>query len=121
MFKKVSKEGVDFSLKYDKINFFGKVYQKSTTIVFLEAKIEGELEHKCDRCAESICLKVDEKIEMLISDGIYKTAEINKTVNQNDLAIMEVYNGFINFDEILQSEIESYKSDYHYCTICESQ
>ncbi|MDR2341485.1 MAG: DUF177 domain-containing protein [Campylobacteraceae bacterium] len=120
-FKKVSKEGLDFSLKYDTISFFGKVYQKFQTIVLLKGKIEGELEHRCDRCAEDIRLRIDEKIEMLISDGIYKMTEIDGFANEDNLAIIEIYDGLINFDEILQSEIELYKSDYHYCITCKSQ
>ncbi|MDR0408318.1 MAG: DNA-binding protein [Campylobacteraceae bacterium] len=120
-FKKVSKEGLDFSLARNKINFFGKIYQKSPTLALLEGKLEGELEHRCDRCAEDICLIVDEQVEMLISDGVYKTTKIDKQISQDTLAIVEIYDGLINFDGILQSEIESYKSDYHYCAICESQ
>ncbi|MDR0579143.1 MAG: DUF177 domain-containing protein [Campylobacteraceae bacterium] len=120
-FKKVSKEGLDFSLKHDTISFFGKLYQKSPMIVLLKGKIEGELEHRCDRCAEDIRLRVDEKIEMLISDGIYKTTEVDGFVNENNLAVVEIFDGLINFDEILQSEIELYKSDYHYCITCKSQ
>jgi uncharacterized metal-binding protein YceD (DUF177 family) len=120
-FKKVNKEGFDFSLTCGKINFFGKVYQKSPILVLLKAKLEGELEHKCDRCAEDICLIVDEQIEMLISDGAYKTTKTDKFIIQDTLAVIEVYDGLINFNEILQSEIELYKSDYHYCTTCESQ
>jgi uncharacterized metal-binding protein YceD (DUF177 family) len=120
-FKKVSKEGLDFSLTCDKINFFGKVYQKSPTIILLKAKLEGELEHKCDRCAEDISLTVNEQIEMLISDGIYKATKVDELTDQDTLAVVEIYDGLINFDEILQSEIELYKSDYHYCTTCKSQ
>jgi uncharacterized metal-binding protein YceD (DUF177 family) len=118
-FKKTTKEGFDFSISSNKINFFGKIYQKSPTIVLLKAKLQGELEYKCDRCAKDIYLNVDENIEMLISDGIYKVAD--EFINRDDLAVVEVYNGFINFDEILQSEIELYKSDYHYCDTCKSQ
>ncbi|MDR1284666.1 MAG: hypothetical protein LBJ88_00525 [Campylobacteraceae bacterium] len=120
-FKKVTKEGLDFSLTCDKINFFGKVYQKSPTLVLLKAKIDGELEHRCDRCAEDICLIIGEQIEMLISDGTYKTTKTDKCVTQDALAVIEIYDGLINFNEILQSEIESYKSDYHYCVTCKSQ
>ncbi|MDR3177630.1 MAG: DUF177 domain-containing protein [Campylobacteraceae bacterium] len=120
-FKKVNKDGLDFSLKRDTISFFGKVYQKSPTIALLEAKLEGELEHKCDRCAEDIRLRVDEKVEMLISDGIYKTTEIDEFAREDVLAVVEIYDGLIDFNEILQSEIELYKSDYHYCATCKSQ
>jgi uncharacterized metal-binding protein YceD (DUF177 family) len=113
-FRKVAKEGSDFSFKNENVRFFGKVFLKSSNKVFLKAKLEGEIEHICDRCAEDITLQINEPIEIIISDGIYKG-------ETGDLDVVETEGGVVNFDEILESEIESYKSDYHYCDKCKSQ
>jgi uncharacterized metal-binding protein YceD (DUF177 family) len=110
-FKKIAKEGSDFALKQEKIDFFGRVSLLSQTMVSLKAKIEGEIEHNCDRCGEDIVLKLDESVEIIISDGIYK--------GETDvLDVVEIHDGLISFDDILQSEVEAYKSDYHYCDRC---
>lgn len=113
-FRKVAKEGSDFSLKSENVHFFGKVFLKSSNKVFLKAKLEGEAEHICDRCGEDIALKINEPVELIISDGIYQ-GELS------ELDVVETEGGVVNFDEILESEIQSYKSDYHYCDKCKSQ
>ncbi len=46
----------------------------------------------------------------LLSDGIF-----NK---ESEDLVIEIDNGIIDFDEIIQNEIASVQSDYHFCTEC---
>ena len=39
--------------------------------------------------------------------------------SQTDELVMEIEDGFIDFDEIIQSELSSIQSDYHICKECE--
>lgn len=111
-FKKVIKEGLDFSLEKDGLNFFGKVYAKPNGLVQCVGNIKGSVEHVCDRCGDDVDLDLDESIDIFISNGIYKNSETDQ------IDVVEFYEDFIDFGDILDSEIEAFKSDYHYCQNC---
>ncbi|MDR0761626.1 MAG: hypothetical protein LBF13_01100 [Campylobacteraceae bacterium] len=112
-FRKITKEALSFELSSENIKFLGKVFRKSSDLVLLKADLLGQIGHTCDRCGEELNLDINEPLEMLLSDGIYK-GEID------NLDIVEFYGGVIDFNEILQSEIESIKSSYHYCNKCKN-
>ena len=57
-------------------------------------------------------LLVDEKVEFFISDGLYKED------NNMDIDVVESFNEIADLDELLISEIELIKSDYHCCEEC---
>ena len=50
----------------------------------------------------------------IISNGIYK----GKEENLED--VVEFFDGFVNLEEVLTSEIEAFKSDYFYCDKCKN-
>lgn len=112
-FKKIAKEALSFELLSENIKLSGKVFRKSSDLVLLKADLVGQMDHTCDRCGEELSLEINEPLEILLSDGIYK-GEID------NLDVVEFYDGVINFNEILQSEIESIKSGYHYCGKCKN-
>jgi uncharacterized metal-binding protein YceD (DUF177 family) len=111
-FKKVNKEGIEFSLNTEELNFFGKLYTKSNGLVSCKAKIEGETSHICDRCGDDLVLKIDEDIDIFISNGVYENNE------KDEIDVVEFYDEIIYLDEILNSEVEALRSDYHYCNKC---
>ena len=56
-------------------------------------------------------IEVDEELQLLLSDGIYKGDE-------SEYLLIEVENSLIDFNEIIESELNSIKSDYHICENC---
>lgn len=113
-FLKITPTPTPFEIERDGVKFIGTLSRKNYALVKCEAKIQGEIEHSCDRCAADIKLDIDEQISLLLSDGEYRG-------NDGELAdVIEFFNGFIDLDEVLLSEIESYKSDYFYCDECKS-
>jgi hypothetical protein len=54
---------------------------------------------------------LDEKLELTLSDGIYDE-------DDNLLDVIEFFEGYIDIDEIIESEVASIKSDFHYCKDC---
>ena len=56
----------------------------------------------------------NEKIHFLASDGIYSSNDERDL----DKIIIEIDNNFVDFEEILQSELESLRTDYHVCDSC---
>jgi len=108
-FRKVGKDANSFELKDKELTFSGSFRRVSNSIVRLDYKLEGKLLHSCDGCAEDFELKICEESSLDVSDGRY---------NGDDIDVIETFDGFIDFDEIFQSEVESVKSDYHYCKNC---
>ncbi len=110
-FRKIPTTNTPFSLDKDGVNYSGVFKKLSPKMVEIDLNIFGELKHTCDGCLEDFKLKIDETSKLLINDGVY---------SGNDMDIIESFDGFIDFDEIAQSEIESIKSDYHYCNKCKN-
>ncbi len=112
LLRKVTKRPLDFDLKSDEITFKGYLEYHSGNLVLLRAKLSGSLEKPCDICAKDFKLLVDEDIEFFISDGLFEDDGSIK------LDLIESFDGFANIDELLHSEIELIRSDYHRCDDC---
>lgn len=113
-FVKISNDPMEFEITKDDLKFIGTLSKKSDDLVLCVAKIVGFMEHVCDRCGKEMALKIDESLTLLLSDGLYKDKE-HKVED-----VVEFFDGFINLDELLISEIESYKSGYIYCDSCKN-
>lgn len=110
LFKKILQNEIHFETEVESVKFVGIVKRQTKDLVLCKGKIEGSFPHICDRCGEEFDLDIDEEIELFASDGIYE--------KEDSLDIIEFENGILDFDTLLHSEIEAYKSDYHYCDNC---
>jgi len=104
-------EEQSFSQDFEDVTFSGTVRKKRDSIAFLSANIVGKVLLTCDRCAEEFEEAINEKQEMLISDGIFNGSD-------ESYDIIEAENGLIDFELILQSELNLFRGDYHYCAAC---
>jgi len=110
--RKVGRTPLDFNIKSDEITFKGYLEYHAGKLILLKADLEGLLGAECSTCGDEFKLKVDEKVEFFISDGLYDGDSI-------DIDVVESFNSTANLDELLISEIELIKSDYHSCKNCE--
>ena len=108
-FRKITKDKKTFLLEKDDLIFSGNFRRLTNSTVEMEYSIKGKLLHSCDGCAEDFELDINESSLLEVSDGAYSGDNID---------IFESFDGFVDFDEIFQSEIEAIKSDYHYCKKC---
>ena len=113
--RKVGKTPLEFQIKSNEITFKGYLEYHNTKLILLKANLSGFIEKSCDICAQEFELPVDEKIEFFINDGIYEDE------NGIELDVVEVFNGIADIDELLNSEIELIKSDYHSCENCKTE
>ena len=113
-FKKIPTTGVHFEVSLGDIVVVGNATKIDKTMVRIDGTMSGAVSHACDRCATEFTLNVDEKVEVFASDGLYVDQDGEDLLN-----IVEFFDGSINFDTILQSELEALRSDYHYCGGCE--
>jgi len=112
MLRKVTSTPLDFSIKPNEISFKGYFEYHKGKLILLNANIEGPLHTQCDRCGDEFCMNLNEKVEFFISDGIYEDEE------GIELDVVESFDGQIDVEELLHSEIELIKSDYHSCDNC---
>lgn len=113
-FKKIPTTGVSFEVSLEDITVVGNATKIDKTMVRLDGTMRGTVAHACDRCATEFALSVNERVEVFASDGLYEDKSGEDLLN-----IVEFFDGSINFDTILQSELEALRSDYHYCGGCE--
>jgi len=110
--RKVTKTPLDFELKSNEITFKGYLKYHTGRLFLLKADLTGFLIKDCDSCAEEFKMPIDESVEFFICDGIYENG------NDIEFDVVEVLNGIADMQELLNSEIELVRSDYHSCENC---
>ncbi len=110
-FRKVSSTLTPFSLKKDGVEFSGDFKKLSSHMIQINLKADGKLLLECDGCLENFELMVNETSKLLVSDGVY---------DGDDMDVIESFDSFLDFDKVARSELESIRSDYHYCKNCKN-
>jgi len=72
--------------------------------------MEGKIHLVCDRCGEAFEETIDLPLNLHLSDRPLPVEE--------DLDTVEFLDGTIDMAELMESEIASYRTDYHYCPKC---
>ena len=110
-FRKVPQVTKELVVVYNSVKIEGTFCKISQSLVKVDAVLQGTTDIDCCRCGITEIIEVDERLELLLSDGVYKKDE-------SEYLVIEVENSLINFDEIIESELNSIKSDYHICKDC---
>jgi uncharacterized metal-binding protein YceD (DUF177 family) len=110
--RKIGNIPLDFEIESNKITFKGYLQYHSGKLILLKAKLNGLVNVECNRCGKEFELPINEEIEFFISDGIYEDTD------NIEIDVVESLDSIADLDEILESEIELIKSDYHSCDNC---
>jgi hypothetical protein len=116
-FRKVPLISSEFEISSNSVKFLGNFSKISSKLVKVDAKLIGKCDVDCCKCGSCIVQIIDEKVDFLISDGIYTQ---NEQHDDEEFIIIEIDDHIIDFDEILHSEIESLKSEYYICDTCKN-
>lgn len=111
-FRKVSPVKKEFSAKLDSVTFEGTFCKITPKLIEIEAQLVGDTQVECCKCGRDFLISINEPLKIFISDGIYSNNDEEKT-------IIEIDDGIIDFDDIINSEIESIHSDYMICDACQ--
>lgn len=111
-FRKIGREAQDFEILKNSTTFRGSLQHYQRGLIMLNGHINGTLNVPCDICAENFDTILDEELEFLLSDGIFSG-------HDEDYDVVESLTGMIDMNEILSSELESIRSDYHCCSKCQ--
>jgi len=110
-FNKVAKENnylLDLNNEQFSIKASFKIIPKKASIVHCNLAFHGEVNTICNRCGKDIVEKVDENIELLISNGLFNGFD-------DSLDVIETLDEFVDFDEVLLSELELISTNYFNC------
>lgn len=111
-FRKIGNVAQDFEILKEATAFKGTLKHYQRGLIMLKGHINGTLSLPCDLCAENFDTILDEELEFLLSDGIFNG-------HDEDYDVVESLTGMIDINEILSSELESIRSDYHCCPECQ--
>ncbi|OQX74063.1 MAG: hypothetical protein B6D59_03655 [Campylobacteraceae bacterium 4484_4] len=112
LFRKISATPSSVSIKNGEITAEGLFKALNHHLVSVEWRIEGDMEVICDRCGEAFDLHVNEPVSLRVSDGCSE---------EEALDIIESHDGSVDFDALLESEVEAIRSGYHYCASCKEK
>jgi len=112
IFDKVNSTAKPVGLSVEGISLEGTLQKSGYHQVTLDSKLSGELDLSCDRCGKSYNYDVSSTLRLKLSDMISE--------DKVDLDIIEFLDGKIDLLYILESEINSIKSTYHYCGECDN-
>ena len=110
-FRKAPQVNKELEIDYNSVKIEGTFCRISQSLVKIDAVLKGSTDIDCCRCGITEEIEVDEELHLLLSDGVYKNDE-------SEYLVIEVENSLIDFDEIIESELNSIKSDYHICENC---
>ena len=110
-FKKVPTIKKELETSFDSVKIEGTFCRISSSLVKIEANLKGIIDIDCSRCGSSEPFSLDEQLKLLLSDGVYKG-------DDEEFLVIEIENSLIDFDEIIESELNSIRSDYHICENC---
>jgi len=114
-FRKIPLQDSEFEISSNSVKFLGTFSKISSKLAKIDSKLIGNCDVDCCKCGITFNIPVDLDIKFLLSDGIYSSE-----VDEEEFVIIEVENHMLDFDEILHSELESLKSEYHICDACKT-
>ncbi len=114
-FRKIPLQETEFEISSNSVKFLGTFSKISSKLAKINSKLSGNCDVDCCKCGITFDVPVDSDIEFLLSDGIYSS-----DTNDEELVIIEVEDHFLDFNEVLHSELESLRSEYHICDNCKT-
>ena len=110
-FRKAPQTSKELEIDYNSVKIEGTFCKISQSLVKVDAVLKGSTDIDCCRCGITEVIEVDEELHLLLSDGVYKKDE-------SDYLVIEIEDSLINFEDIIESELNSIRSDYHICDDC---
>jgi len=114
-FRKIPLDESEFEISSNSVKFLGTFSKISSKLAKINSKLVGKCDVDCCKCGTTFTMPVNTEVKFLVSDGIYSSEQ-----DEEEFVIIEVEEHLLDFDEILHSEIESLKSEYHICDTCKN-
>jgi len=112
VFDKIGSTAKPIEVNSEDVVLEGTLQKSGYHQVTLDAHMGGSIKLSCDRCGDAYDYKIDNKLQLKLSDLVSE--------DKDDLDIIEFLDGEIDLSYILESEITSIESSYHYCDKCDN-
>jgi len=109
-FNKVGRSPGEFRLQQEALEIVGTLLREGAHEVELKSSIDGQITLACDRCGEEFTEELHLPLNLTLTDQPRKVTE--------DLDTIEFLDGVIDIAALMEGEIASYRSAYHYCPAC---
>ena len=114
-FRKIPLDESEFEISSNSVKFLGTFSKISSKLAKINSKLVGKCDVDCCKCGTTFTIPINTEVKFVVSDGIYSSEQ-----DEEEFVIIEVEEHLMDFDEILHSEIESLKSEYHICDTCKN-
>lgn len=123
-FRKIAPEPKNFALNLKDSDFDikieGKICRLENGLVKLDSTMSGEIALICDKSGEEFMKNLNLHLTLFVKNGLWQDSrreshillESSESRDEN-LAVIEVFDNFIDLDSLFLGEIESIKLDYH--------
>jgi len=109
-FSKVGRSPAEFRYTEKGMTLSGTLLREGHHQVALDSSVSGEVTLFCDRCGAEFIREVSFPLVLTLTDRPEKVSD--------NLDTIEFLDGEIDIAALLESEIASYRSAYHYCPEC---
>ncbi len=101
----------DSLLGDEHVSLVGEINRKYHNLIEFNGKMIGKLNLVCAKSGAEFTRDINECLVLYFSDGIW---EMQSQISSIDiLDVIEFFEGFIDFNFVLESEIESIRLDYN--------
>lgn len=112
-FRKIGFEPKHFDLRLTGDDFdlqiSGSLFRRSDGLIRLDSALKGKITLICDKSGDEFSKNISEKLSIFIKNGVYKEAR----EDSENLAVVEVFDNFVDLEAIFLGEIEAMRLDYH--------
>ena len=117
-FRKIAFEPKNFALNLKDDDFDikieGKILRTSDDLIKIISHLSGEIQLICDRSGEEFMKDLDLHLVLFAKNGKWsETKHESSSESDENLAVIEIFDNFVDLDSIFLGEIESIKLDYH--------
>lgn len=120
-FRKITLEPKNFTLNLKDSDFDikieGKISRLENGLIKLDSTMSGEIQLICDKSGEEFMKNLNLHLMLFVKNGLWqdsrRESHIMRESSDENLAIIEVFDNFIDLDSLFLGEIESIKLEYH--------
>jgi len=109
-FSKIKQNPIEIDYSLGSSSIRGRLKRVTKDNIKLFSTFKTSLDVICSRCGKEYLIKIDEPLELLLSDGRYNS--------KDEIDVVEFFNGKIDFDYLINSEVASIQEGYNFCESC---
>ena len=111
LFSKITSSPKNYHIDIEDIGADVVLSKNKSNLVKADIELSGKIALECNRCLGQYDKIIQDKLELVLSDKEY--------TGRDSLDVIEFFDGKIDIDFLINSEIQLYKDDYNICSLCQ--